>query len=90
MSVTKKDLAKEVSKKISLSKKESYLIVNTFFSSITKNYTKRISINKFGTFLFKETPKRFGRNPKTLEEYEVKARMKMTFKPSEEIKKNIN
>ena len=88
MSVTKKDLAKNISKKIGLSHKDSLFFVKEFFKVLADN--KSSNINKFGTFLYKKTPKRIGRNPKTLQEFKIKPRQKLTFKPSEEIKRNIN
>ena len=88
MSVTKKDLAKNISKKIGLSHKDSLFFVKEFFKVLADN--KSSNINKFGTFLYKKTPKRIGRNPKTLQEFKIKPRQKLTFKPSEEIKININ
>ena len=90
MSVTKKDLAKNISKKIGLSQKDSLFFVKEFFKVLADNKSSNININKFGTFLYKKTPKRIGRNPKTLQEFKIKPRQKLTFKPSEEIKRNIN
>ena len=88
MSVSKKDLAKNISKKIGLSQKDSLFFVQEFFKVLANH--KSSNINKFGTFLYKKTPKRVGRNPKTLQEYEIRPRHKLTFKPSEEVKQNIN
>ena len=90
MSVTKKDLAKNISKKIGLSQKDSLFFVKEFFKVLADHKSSNININKFGTFLYKKTPKRIGRNPKTLQDFIIKPRQKLTFKPSEGIKKNIN
>ena len=90
MSLTKKDLANNISKKLGLSQKDSLFFVQNFFKILINNKTKNININKFGTFIYKKTPKRIGRNPKTLEEFDIKPRQKLNFKPSEEIKNNIN
>ena len=64
--------------------------MNFFFKAITDNKRSNININKFGTFIYKKTPKRIGRNPKTLQEFVIKPREKLIFKPSEEVKQNIN
>ena len=88
--MTKKDLAKNISKKLGLSQKDSLFFVQNFFKILIDNKTSNININKFGTFQYKKTPKRIGRNPKTLEEFDIKPRQKLSFKPSEEIKNNIN
>ncbi len=90
MSVTKKDLASNISKKLRLSKKDSLFFVKYFFKALIENKTSNISIKNFGTFNYKKTPRRTGRNPKTLEEFEIKARKKLNFRPAEEIKKTIN
>ena len=90
MSITKKVLAQNISQKLGLSQKDSLFFVNSFFKVLTDNRNTIININKFGTFSYKKTPKRIGRNPKTLQEFQIKSRQKLTFKPSEEIKKNIN
>ena len=90
MSVTKKDLAKNISKKLGLSQKDSLFFVQSFFKALTDNKSKNININKFGTFSYKKTPKRIGRNPKTLEQFSIKSRHRLTFQPSYKIKQTIN
>ena len=90
MTVTKKNLVTNISKKLGLSQKDSLFFVNSFFKSIVDNHKLGINISNFGSFIYKKTPKRIGRNPKTREEFEIKARKKLTFKPAEEIKKSIN
>ena len=90
MSKTKKDLANNISKKLSLSKKDSLFLVQHFFRTLIENKNKHINISNFGTFIYKQTPTRIGRNPKTLQEFKIKSRQKLTFKPSDEVKQNIN
>tara|TARA_B100000035_G_scaffold284414_1_gene267320 strand:- start:333 stop:605 length:273 start_codon:yes stop_codon:yes gene_type:complete len=90
LSLSKKDLANNISEKLRLSKKDSLLFVQYFFRTLIDNKTNNISINNFGTFIYKKTPKRIGRNPKTLQEFDIKARQKLIFKPSDEVKKSIN
>ena len=89
-SVTKKDLATNISKKLRLSQKDSLFFVNNFFQFVIDNHKLDINLANFGTFSFEDTPKRIGRNPKTLQEFEIKARKKIKFKPSNKIKKSIN
>tara|TARA_A100001388_G_scaffold176628_1_gene132170 strand:- start:229 stop:501 length:273 start_codon:yes stop_codon:yes gene_type:complete len=90
LSVTKKDLAKNISNKLGLSRKDSLFFVQNFFKALINNKSKSININKFGTFSYKKTPKRIGRNPKTLEEFSIKSRQRLTFQPSDKIKQTIN
>ena len=90
MSVTKKDLARNISNKLGLSQKDSLFFVKQFFQILIDNKARDINLNKFGTFIFKKTPARIGRNPKTLQEFEIKSRQKLTFRPSDDLKQNIN
>ena len=57
---------------------------------VIDNHKLDINLANFGTFSFEDTPKRIGRNPKTLQKFEIKARKKIKFKPSNKIKKSIN
>tara|TARA_B100000900_G_C20177656_1_gene552539 strand:+ start:211 stop:483 length:273 start_codon:yes stop_codon:yes gene_type:complete len=90
LSITKKNLSDTNSKKVGLSKKDSLLIVNNLFYFLANNSDKKINIHNFGSFSSKLTPKRIGRNPKTMENFEIKSRLKLAFEPSEIVKKNLN
>ena len=90
MSVTKKDLAKNITNKLGLSQKDSLFFVKQFFQVLINNKDSNINLNKCGTFILKKTPKRIGRNPKTLQKFEIKPRQKLTFKPSDDLKQNLN
>ena len=90
MTVTKKSLVTNISKKLGLSQKDSLFFVDSFFKSIIDNRKHGVNISNFGSFIYKKTPNRLGRNPKTLEMFEIKARKKLTFRPAEEIKKSLN
>ena len=90
MPLIKKSIAQNISNKVGLSQKDSLSFVNYFFKAITSSSNKKININNFGTFVFKKTPKRIGRDPKSKKEYTIKAREKLTFEPSSKIKQEIN
>jgi Bacterial nucleoid DNA-binding protein len=90
LTVTKNFLVTNISKKLGLSQKDSLFFVNSFFKSIIDNHKHGVNISNFGSFIYKKTPKRIGRNPKTLETFKIKARKKLTFRPAEEIKKSLN
>tara|TARA_Y100001958_G_C21016042_1_gene394322 strand:+ start:476 stop:748 length:273 start_codon:yes stop_codon:yes gene_type:complete len=90
LSLTKKDLALNISKKIGLSQKDSLFFVQNFFKTLIEKRTSIININNFGTFMLKKTPKRVGRNPKTLQSFSIKARQKLVFKPSDKVKTSLN
>jgi nucleoid DNA-binding protein len=89
-SVTKKDLAKNITNKLGLSSKDSLSFVSNFFSFLIENHSSNINISNFGSFTFKRTPSRVGRNPKTKQAYKIKARKKLNFKPAVKIKYDIN
>jgi integration host factor subunit alpha len=90
LSLTKKGLANNISKRLRLSKKDSLFLVQNFFRILIENKEKNINISNFGTFVFQKSPTRIGRNPKTLQEFQIKPRQKIAFKPSDQVKQNIN
>ena len=90
MSLDKKTLSKELSNKLRLSQKDSLSIVSSFFNYIADNRKNDLNINNFDSFREKKTPERIGRNPKTLENFTIKARVKMSFQPSTILKKLLN
>ena len=90
MSITKKVLAQNISQKLGLSQKDSLFFVNSFFKVLTDNRNTIININKFGTFSYKKTPERIGRNPKTGQEVPITARSVVTFRASNVLKSKVN
>jgi len=90
MGLGKKDIANNISTKALLSSKESFKILDSFLEILKKNKNKNIKISNFGSFSLFNSPKRIGRNPRTKEEFEIKARMKLSFKASNKIKSFLN
>ena len=90
MSVIKKHFSDQISNKLRLSQKDSLNVVKHFLSFIVKNKSTQINIHNFGTFSLKQAPQRHGRNPKTKEIYIIKARKKLSFRPSEKVKSFLN
>ena len=91
MKITKKKLAQNISVKSNLSLEDSKNIVHNFFSiQSTILKTHNIKISGFGSFYKKMSPKRIGRNPKTMEEYLIPKKLKIRFKSSNLIKKILN
>lgn len=90
--VTKADLIEEVLNVTELPRKESETIVETIFDSIIAALQKgeKIEIRGFGSFRTRERRGRMGRNPKTGEKVEVKAKKIPYFKPSKELKDFVN
>jgi nucleoid DNA-binding protein len=90
MGLGKKDIVNNISTKTLLSSKEARNILDSFLDILKKYKSKNIKISNFGSFSLTNTPKRIGRNPRTKEEYEIKARMKLSFKASNKIKSLLN
>ena len=91
MNFSKSDIAKNISIKSLVSAGESKILLESFLSLI-KSSSKNgpVKLNNFGTFSFKKTPKRLGRNPKTKDSYIIPMLNKLNFKPSNKIKENLN
>ena len=88
MGLGKNDIVKNISSKTLISSKDSFKLLDSFLGIIKKH--KNIKLAKFGSFLLINSPKRIGRNPKTKEEYEIRARKKLSFKASNKIKSLLN
>ena len=89
MSLTKNDIIKNINKNLSLSSSEASSIFESFLNLI-KSKSKSVKLSGFGTFSFKKTPKRAGRNPKTKDSYIIPELYKLNFKPSNKVKEQIN
>ena len=91
MSITKKDLAKRISKEIDIPFELSGNFVNTFFDLQKKiiNHSN-LKISKFGSYKSSFTPQRIGRNPKTLKEHVIPKRKRISFTISKKIKDILN
>lgn len=91
MKLTKKIIISNISKESVLKLKESQEILDSFLSTIKKNsVNKTIKISNFGTFYYKNTPERIGRNPITGTSYAIKSFKRFVFKPSHRLKNNLN
>ena len=91
MSLTKRDIAKNISLSNNLTFSESTNILNKFIQKIiTLSKRSNLKLSNFGTFSYKFTPKRVGRNPKTKEEFTITSRKKLSFSSSKKIKELIN
>ena len=91
MSLSKIDISKNISTKAQIHNKYSEKLLNSFIAIIT-NYSKKnhVKISNFGSFYMKESPARKGRNPKTMESYNIQKRKKLNLNISQKIKELIN
>ena len=91
MNFSKTNIIKNISKKSLVSAGDASGILESFLSLIkNKSKSRLVKLSGFGSFVFKKTPKRLGRNPKTKDSYIIPELNKLKFKPSNIIKENIN
>jgi len=91
MNVNKKNISKRISTKAAIADSDSLNILNLFLNIVvSKARNKQVKISSFGTFRFKKTPKRIGRNPLTKESYIIQENNKLNFSASAKIKEIIN
>jgi DNA-binding protein HU-beta len=86
----KKDIIKNISTKALFSSKTSSTFLKVFIKIIKDNKEKKVKLSNFGTYYLHKSPKRLGRNPKTKEEFEIKATKKLKFKASSKVKSILN
>ena len=86
--MTRADLVEKVANKINLTKKQTEVIVNTVFQSITDSLSKgdKVELRGFGSFRIRERNARVGRNPKSGEKVEVPAKKVPFFKAGKELR----
>ena len=91
MSLTKNNIINKIKKNTSISTSEASSIFESVLSLIKfQSKSKSLKLSGFGTFSFKKTPKRAGRNPKTKDSYIIPVHYKLNFKPSNKVKEQIN
>ena len=92
MTLTKKELAQNLSDQTELSLADAKKFVDLFFDTIKEqlNSGKTVKLSGFGTFDIVQTKERVGRNPKTMEEFPIPSKRKVKFTASPKVKKSIN
>ena len=92
MTLTKKELAQNLSDQTELSFADAKKFVDLFFDTIKEqlNSGKTVKLSGFGTFDIVQTKERVGRNPKTMEEFPIPSKRKDKFTVSPKVKKSIN
>ena len=91
--MTKSGLIEEVAKRTPhISKKDTEVVVNTIFDSMTEalKQGERIEIRGFGSFQVKVREAREGRNPKTGEPVHISAKRTPFFKVGKELREKVN
>ena len=91
MSITKKNIIKNINKETAISIEDATILMESFLLLVKKHAkTNKVKLSSFGAFRFKKTPKRIGRNPKTSDSYIIPELNKLNFKPSNILKDKIN
>jgi len=90
--MNKGDLINKVAESANLTKAQAADAVNCVLSSIesTLKDGDKVAMIGFGTFTVNERPARTGRNPKTGEAIQIKAKNVIKFKPGKELAASVN
>lgn len=90
--MTKAELVEKVATQINLTKKQTEVIVNTVFQSITDSLAEgnKVELRGFGSFRIRERNPRVGRNPKSGEKVEVPAKKVPFFKAGKELREMVD
>lgn len=89
--MNKAELIGEIAKRTKLSKAKASETLNATFDSIKGALKKgqKVSLIGFGSFLVRHRKARTGRNPKTGETLQIKARKVPAFSAGAELKKTV-
>ena len=89
--MNKSELANEIAKKTKLSKAKAWEAVSAALESIKASLKKgqKVSLVGFGSFSVKNRKARTGRNPKTGETIQIKARRVPAFSAGAELKNSL-
>ena len=89
--MTKQDLIRMMMEELGYSRRDSKDLIDKTFG-IIKNAIlggESARIANFGSFIVRKKGKRIGRNPKTKQEYEIKERTTVVFRPSTNLRKDL-
>ena len=89
--MTKADIVDTIFEKVGISKKEAQDIVENLFDTMKQTFVEgeSIKISGFGTFNVRKKLARRGRNPKTGQDLEITPRRVITFRVSNQLKKEL-
>jgi integration host factor subunit beta len=90
--MTKAELVERVADKINLTKKQTELIVNILFNSITEALSRgdKVELRGFGSFRIRCRNPREGRNPKTGDAVHIPAKKVPFFKAGKELREMVD
>ena len=91
MSLGKADISKNITSKALMNLETANSFLDSFLNIIkSKSLTNEVKISCFGSFNYKKTPARIGRNPTSMKEYPIPSRMKLNFNTSNKIRNLFN
>lgn len=92
MTLTKADLAEQLSDKVGLNNREAKEMIEAFFEEISDclESGEEVKLAGFGVFNMRDKPERPGRNPKTGEAVPISARRVVTFHASGGLKDAVD
>jgi integration host factor subunit beta len=90
--MTKAELVEKVAERIDLTKKQTEVIVNSIFQSITEALAQgdKVELRGFGSFRVRHRDSREGRNPKTGATVFIPAKKVPFFKAGKELREMID
>ena len=90
--MTKAELVERVANQINLTKKQTEVVVNTVFSSITESLAegKKGELRGVGSFRSRQRNARVGRNPKSGQKVEVPSKKVPFFKAGKELRELVD
>jgi nucleoid DNA-binding protein len=91
VTVTKKEIVKQISDKIGLTQLKTKEIVQQTFDAIVDTLLEigRIELRNFGVFEVKQRKARKARNPRTGQRVDVPPKYVVTFKPGKEMEERV-
>ena len=90
--MNKGDLINKVAEEANITKAQATEALNTVFNVIGETLAdgNKVSLVGFGTFSSNHRAARVGRNPKTGEALQIKAKNVVKFKPGKELSASVN
>jgi integration host factor subunit beta len=90
--MTKAELVEMVAEEINLTKKQTEMIVNILFNSITEALSRgdKVELRGFGSFRIRNRNPREGRNPKTGDTVHIPAKKVPFFKAGKELRAMVD
>ena len=90
--LTKADIAMMLHQRMGINKRESRVLVESFFEEIRHQLLagESVKLSGFGNFEVRHKPPRPGRNPRTGELVPIAARTVVSFQPSNKLKSQVS